>query len=217
MFLSAGCFFSGEVRAQSLVSDVESDTEKGSADGTSCLVTSTSPQCFIDAPTDHSSNLPSDTPKPRIPKVTSDSFISELVSDREPGKTPRDIASATPVVIEEETFVAEGEVKAPTAGLALSPSQSGSPVDPQWSNVDLEEVQNQQAQNGAGLDCAETCSLSSVATYTLAMEDSYGADERPLWAWISGGGCSVDTHSQLNWFNSTTNTSCKFNIVDYKS
>uniref|UniRef100_A0A3P8U2J2 Tectonin beta-propeller repeat-containing protein 1 n=1 Tax=Amphiprion percula TaxID=161767 RepID=A0A3P8U2J2_AMPPE len=146
---SAGCYFCGEVRAQSVVSDAESDTEKGSADGAN-------------------------------------------------------IGSAPPAVPEEESIPGEGEVKAPCAGSALSPSQSGGPLDPQWSNVDLEEAQ--QAQTVAVQDTADTCSLSSVATYTLAMEDPYGADEHPLWAWVSGGGCSVDSHSQLNWFNFSMNT-----------
>uniref|UniRef100_A0A3B4TLW8 Tectonin beta-propeller repeat-containing protein 1 n=1 Tax=Seriola dumerili TaxID=41447 RepID=A0A3B4TLW8_SERDU len=163
---------------------------------------SSSPESFVDAPTDHTSDQPSDVPKPRIPKVTSDSFISELVSDREPAKTLRDVGSAAPAVLEEETVSGEGEVKAPCTDVALTPSQSGGPLDPQWSNVDLEEVQVQQAQTGAVLESADTCSLSSVATYTLAVEDPYGADEHPLWAWVSGGGCSVDSHSQLNWFNS---------------
>uniref|UniRef100_A0A7N6BID5 Tectonin beta-propeller repeat-containing protein 1 n=1 Tax=Anabas testudineus TaxID=64144 RepID=A0A7N6BID5_ANATE len=104
---SAGCFFSGEVHAQSAVSDVESDTERGSTDGATCLITSASPE------------------------------------------------------------------------------QVGSAVK----------------------DSADTCSLSSVATYTLAMEDTYGTDEHPVWAWVSGGGCSVDSHSQLNWFNCSVNTS----------
>uniref|UniRef100_A0A668AUP3 Tectonin beta-propeller repeat-containing protein 1 n=1 Tax=Myripristis murdjan TaxID=586833 RepID=A0A668AUP3_9TELE len=170
---SAGCFFSGEVRAQSVVSDVDSDTEKekGSAEGGS------------DAPTEPAS----EAPKPRIPKVTSDSFISELVSDREPGKN----TSAAPAILEEESNPAEGEVQdPPAAGIALSPSH----------NVDLEEAQSQQAGAGAVLDSADTCSLSSVATYTLALEEPYGADEHPLWAWVNGGGCSVDCHSQLNWF-----------------
>ncbi|XP_044034738.1 tectonin beta-propeller repeat-containing protein 1 isoform X2 [Siniperca chuatsi] len=203
---SAGCFFCGEVRAQSVVSDVESDTEKGSTDGASCLVTSTSPESFVDAPTDHS-DQPIETPKPCIPKVTSDSFISELVSDREPVKTSTEGGSAGPAVLEEETIPEEGEVKAPCAGVAISPSQSGGPLDPQWSNVDLEEAQGQQAQTGALLDTADTCSLSSVATYTLAMEDPYEADEHPMWAWVSGGGCSVDSHSQLNWFSCSLNTS----------
>lgn len=201
------------MRAQSVVSDVESDTEKGSTDRASCLVTSTSPESFVDAPTDHS-DQPIETPKPRIPKVTSDSFISELVSDREPGKPSREGASAGPALLEEETIPAEAEVKALCAGVAVSPSQSGGPLDPQWSNVDLEEAQGQQAQTGAVMDSTDTCSLSSVATYTLAMEDPYGADEHPLWAWVSGGGCSVDSHSQLNWFNCSLNTSCELNETD---
>lgn len=201
------------MRAQSAVSDVESDTEKGSTDGASRLVPSSSPESFVDAPTDHS-DQPIETPKPRIPKVTSDSFISELVSDREPGKTSREAGSAGPAVLEEETVSGEGEVEAPCAGVVISPSKSGDPLDPQWSNVDLEEAQGQQpqqTQTGAVMDSTDTCSLSSVATYTLAMEDPYGVDEHPLWAWVSGGGCSVDSHSQLSWFNCSLNTSCEFN------
>ncbi|XP_047465062.1 tectonin beta-propeller repeat-containing protein 1 [Mugil cephalus] len=204
---SAGCFFCGEVRAQSSVSDLESDGEKGPADGPGCVVASASPQSFADAPADGSSDPPAEAPKARIPKVTSDSFISELVSDREPGKASRAAGSAAPAVLEEESLAGEGELSVPSAAAALSPSQSGGPLDPQWSNVDLEEAQSQQAQAGTVLDSVDTCSLSSVATYTLAMEDPYGADERPLWAWVSGGGCSVDSHSQLNWFNSSLNAS----------
>jgi len=214
-FHSAGCFFSGEVRAQSVVSDVESDVEKGSADIASGCVTSTSPETFIDAPTDLSSDPPIDTPKPRIPKVTSDSFISELVSDRDLGKTSKDFGSAAPAVLEEEVIASDGEVTVPCAGASLSPSQSGGAPDPQWSNVDLEEAHIQQAHAEAVPDSADTCSLSSVATYTLAMEDPYGADEHPLWAWVSGGGCSVDSHSQLNWFNSSMNTLCEFSEVTH--
>ncbi|XP_041830326.1 tectonin beta-propeller repeat-containing protein 1 [Melanotaenia boesemani] len=201
---SAGCFFSGEVRAQSVGSDAESDIGKASADGASGHVTSASPELFVDAPTDPSP----DAPKPRIPKVTSDSFISELVSDRESGKTSKHVGSAAPAVLEEEVLPPEGEVKVPCADVALSPSQAGGGFPgPQWSNVDLEEAHMQQAETGAVQDSADTCSLSSVATYTLAMEDPYGADEHPLWAWVSGGGCSVDSHSQLSWFNCSMNTS----------
>uniref|UniRef100_A0A8C4HT65 Tectonin beta-propeller repeat-containing protein 1 n=1 Tax=Dicentrarchus labrax TaxID=13489 RepID=A0A8C4HT65_DICLA len=213
---SAGCYFCGEVRAQSLVSDVESDTEKGSTDGASCIITSSSPESFVDAPTEHS-DQPIETPKSRIPKVTSDSFISELVSDRGPGKTSREVRSAGPAVLEEETIPLEGEVKAPDVGVSLSPSQSVGPLDPQWSNVDLEEAQGQQAQTGAVVDTADTSSLSSVATFTLAMEDPYGVDEHPMWAWVSGGGCSVDSHTQLNWFNCSMNTSSMVQSVQSMS
>ncbi|KAA8581780.1 hypothetical protein FQN60_003361 [Etheostoma spectabile] len=213
---SAGCYFCGEVRAQSVVSDVESDTEKGSTDGTSLLVASSSPESFVDAPTDHS-DQPIETPKPRIPKVTSDSFISELVSDRDPGKTSREGVAAGPAVLEDESLPGEEEIKAPCVGVAISPSQSGGPLDPQWSNVDLEEAQGHLVQTGAVVDSADTCSLSSVATYTLAMEDPYGADEHPLWAWVSGGGCSVDSHSQLSWFNCSMNTSSMVQSVQSMS
>lgn len=176
------------------MSDVESDTEKGSSDDPG----------FVDARSDHTDQI-GDVPKPRMPKVTSDSFISELVSDRGPKQ---------PAVPEEDEKTVSGEGEegqdAPCAVLAVPPSsQAGSPLDPQWSNVDLEEAQGQQAQAGPVPDGADTCSLSSVATYTLAMEDTYGADEHPLWAWVSGGGCSVDSHSQLSWFNCSVNAACE--------
>ncbi|XP_053269232.1 tectonin beta-propeller repeat-containing protein 1 isoform X1 [Pleuronectes platessa] len=191
---SAGCYFRGEVRAQSVASDVEPDTEKGSTDGATGLVSSDIPESFnaSDQPSDHTSDHTSDTPKPCIPKVTSDSFISELVSDREP-------ASAAPAVLEEENISGDAEVT-----LSVLPIPSGGPVNPQWSNVDLEET---QVQTGAVMESSDTCSLSSVATYTLAIEDPYGVDEHPLWAWVSGGGCSVDSHSQLSWFNCPGNSS----------
>lgn len=194
------------MRAQSVASDVESDIEKGSAEGANIPITSTSPGPFLGGSTEPSTDAPIDAPKPRIPKVTSDSFISELVSDRGQGKTVKDGESAASDVLVEESIAEEGEEKLPGGGATLSPSQGGGASHSQWSNVDLEEAQIQQAQTGAGLDSADTCSLSSVATYSLAVEDPYGADEHPLWAWVSGGGCSVDTYSQLSWFNCSINT-----------
>lgn len=193
---------------------MESDTEKGPGDGAGSLPSTTSPGSLVHAPTDPS-DQPVETPKPRIPKVTSDSFISELISDREPAKTSRENRSAGPAV-PEETVAGDDEVKAQCAGPAVPLSQSGGPNDPQWSNVDLAEAQGQQAQAGAALDTADTCSLSSVATYTLVMEDPYGVDEHPLWAWVSGGGCSVDSHSQLNWFNCSVNSSCELNQTAFQ-
>ncbi|XP_055031440.2 tectonin beta-propeller repeat-containing protein 1 [Misgurnus anguillicaudatus] len=182
---SAGCFFGGEVRLQSqasVVSDVDPESDRAVG---GVLSSETG-----------------DAPKPRIPKVTSDSFISELVSDRE-GQIGRPGSAAGPSIPEEEP--AEKEVEdsgCPTK--ILSPSQSGG-LDPQWSNVDLEEAQTQLVSGPAG-DTAETSSLSSVATYNLALEEPYGADDHPKWAWVSGGGCAVDSHLQLNWFNTSTST-----------
>uniref|UniRef100_A0A8C6M350 Tectonin beta-propeller repeat-containing protein 1 n=1 Tax=Nothobranchius furzeri TaxID=105023 RepID=A0A8C6M350_NOTFU len=160
-------------------------------------VTSTAPDPLGDA----TFNLSIEAPTPRIPKVTSDSFISELVSDRESGKASRDVGSAI-VQEEEEEAAIPGEVHVPP----LSSNQSSGAPDPQWSNVDLEETQIQHGQSAA-----DSSSLSSVATYTFAMED--GADERPLWAWVSGGGCSVDSHSPLSWFNCSGTTSVSFHLL----
>lgn len=188
---------------------MESDVEKGSAHGDFGLITA--PESSVDAASNPSSDPSVETPSPRIPKVTSDSFISELVSDR---KTSRNADSASPAVLqEEEAIPVEGDVKVPSAGAAVSSNQNGGAPDLRWSNVDLEETQAQSVETAAGRDVADSCSLSSVTTYTLNMEDPYGADEHPLWAWVSGGGCSVDSHSQLNWFICHLNTSCKFSEV----
>uniref|UniRef100_A0A8C1MDE4 Tectonin beta-propeller repeat-containing protein 1 n=1 Tax=Cyprinus carpio TaxID=7962 RepID=A0A8C1MDE4_CYPCA len=184
---SAGCFFGGEVRLQSqasMLSDADAETERAGGEV---------------VPTPEIG----DAPKPRIPKVTSDSFISELVSDREGQISRCDVPPAGPSIPEEDHPEKELEDRASPAQV-LSPSQSGG-VDPQWSNVDLEEAQT-HLTSGPGGDAAETSSLSSVATYNLALEEPYGLDEPPKWAWVSGGGCLVECHTQLNWFNSSTST-----------
>ncbi|KAL0983927.1 hypothetical protein UPYG_G00134850 [Umbra pygmaea] len=192
---SAGCFFTGEVQAQSVMSE-DSDTEVGQqrvvlegAAGPSSPPPATPP-------------LQPDVPKPRIPKVTSDSFISEILSDREAKQDCATTGAAS--IPEEEGILGETEARPPVPALVLSPSLSGGGA--QWTNVDLEEAHSHLAVGPAGGrgDTADTCSLSSVATYTLGLDELYGADEHPLWAWISGGGCAVDGHTQLNWFNSVT-------------
>uniref|UniRef100_A0A8C1JFW6 Tectonin beta-propeller repeat-containing protein 1 n=1 Tax=Cyprinus carpio TaxID=7962 RepID=A0A8C1JFW6_CYPCA len=189
---SAGCFFGGEVRLQfqaSVLGDADPETEQTGSE-------------VVPAPE------MGDTPKPRIPKVTSDSFISELVSDREGQISCRDVPPAGPSIPEEDHTEKEVEDRVSPAQV-LSPSQS-SGVHPQWSNVDLEEAQTHIA-SGPG-DAAETSSLSSVVTYILALEEPYGPDEHPKWAWVSGGGCLVECHTQLNWFNSSTTTALNSSI-----
>ncbi|XP_076856381.1 LOW QUALITY PROTEIN: tectonin beta-propeller repeat-containing protein 1 [Brachyhypopomus gauderio] len=178
---SAGCFFGGEVHVQSQacgLSDVDSGSEK---------IVDGAPFTFE----------PDDAPKRRIPKVTSDSFISELVSDREGG-----LATLGPAIPEEDLAVeGEGACVAASAPV-LTPSRSGG-LDPQWSNVDLEDAQT-HLNAGPTADTSESGSLSSAGNYNMGLEEPYGADERPIWAWVSGGGCAVDSHSQLGWFNCST-------------
>ncbi|XP_033907610.3 tectonin beta-propeller repeat-containing protein 1 isoform X1 [Acipenser ruthenus] len=185
--VSAGCFFSGEVRVQSQ-SSCMNDTESSSETERSQAAQSTSP-------------MHADAMKRRIPKVTSDSFISELVSDKEhkPGRDGRDDQEeGAPQEQDQESVPQETSIKL----LSQSSSQLGA-RDSQWSNVDLEEAQTPLA--AAASDTTETSSLSSVATYNL--EEQYGVDEHPLWAWVCGGGCAVDSHTHLNWFSASTGVS----------
>lgn len=207
---SAGCFFHDEVHGQSSVSDMESDTDKTSTDGASGLLSSASPapESLIHAPTDVC-DPPIETLKPHITKVTSDSFISELVFDREPASNSKESRPAGPTVPGEENT--PGKVKSKEQHAVIPVSQSVGSDDPQWGNVDLAEAQGQQMQAEIVQDSVDTCSLSSVATYCLAIEDPYGVDEHPMWAWVSGGGCDVVSHSQLNWFNSLMTNSCELN------
>lgn len=187
---------------------MESDTDKTSTDRASGLLSSASPESLIHAPTDVC-DPPIETPKPHITNVTSDSFISELVFDREPTTNSKESRPAGPTVPREENT--PGKVESEEQYAVIPVSQSVGSDDPQWSNVDLAEAQGQQMQAGIVQDSVDTCSLSSVATYSLAMEDPYGVDEHPLWAWVSGGGCDVGSHSQLNWFNSLMTNLCEFN------
>lgn len=186
LFCSAGCFFGGEVRLQSqttVLSDVDCEPEKAAAEAVP------------------SSSEADEAPKKRIPKVTSDSFISELVSDREGQIGQRALTQAASIP-EEECAEGDTEGKENAAANVLLPSSQSGHSDHQWSNVDLEEAQTHQTV-GTNVDAADTCSLSSVATFNLGMEEPYGPDDHPLWAWVSGGGCYIDSHSQLHWFNST--------------
>ncbi|XP_069761520.1 tectonin beta-propeller repeat-containing protein 1 isoform X2 [Narcine bancroftii] len=51
------------------------------------------------------------------------------------------------------------------------------------------------------LDLAETSSASAAAIYPFGIEEHYVTDEQSLWAWVSGGGCDIEAHTQLSWFN----------------
>ncbi|CAL8302159.1 unnamed protein product [Lota lota] len=159
-------------------------------------------------------------------EVRGQSAASDADSDTE---RERAAAGGSPTPPTPDAHVTGGPSAAglPTQEEELLPGEHGKPGQPPtssspapalpssqsrgllWSNVDLEETQSQPdpvaegAPGGAVLDsCADTCSLSSVVTYSLALEEEpYGEDGPPMWAWVSGGGCSVDSHSQLNWFS----------------
>ena len=222
------------MRGQSAASDADSDIERERAASGGSPVPATSDAHVGDpghAPDPAPDNAPlpplaylsDDAPPPNarsVPKVTSDSFISELLSDRPGAGGP----SAAGLPAQEEDGQ-PGPPPPPTTSSSsapapgLSSSQSRGPL---WSNVDLEETQSQPdpvvegAPGWAGPDRADTCSLSSVVTYSLALEEEpYGEDGPPMWAWVSGGGCAVDSHSQLNWFSGPGATGGGLNSVSF--
>ncbi|KAJ6659782.1 hypothetical protein lerEdw1_018498 [Lerista edwardsae] len=97
----------------------------------------------------------------------------------------------------------EGAVPAADQGLGGFPEQPSSDPDSrpaalQWTNIDLKEARNASALSSSAI--VETSSLNAFGTLSVGDEDHYGTDEHPLWAWVSGGGCSVDSHISLKWF-----------------
>ncbi|XP_066497622.1 tectonin beta-propeller repeat-containing protein 1 isoform X2 [Hoplias malabaricus] len=121
-----------------------------------------------------------DVPQPHIPKITSYSFISALVADR-----------SAPVDQEvQETVEDEG---APAQAPVLQPGQTNGSEVP-WSNVDLEEMMKAPPVSTI---------QSSVATYPGDLGAIVEQEEGPPWAWITGGGCEIDSNSSISWLETT--------------
>lgn len=85
-----------------------------------------------------------------------------------------------------------------------SPANPNPSAELQWINIDLKEAQKHPVLSVSSF--ADTSSLSSLGAFSVGAEDQYGADEHPLWAWVSGGGCLVDLHSPLKWFTAPSGT-----------
>lgn len=78
------------------------------------------------------------------------------------------------------------------------PIPASMPAELPWTNIDLKEPRKVPSHSAA--DFAETTGLSSLGLFPLGLDEPYGADEPPLWAWVSGGGCIVEVGSALKWF-----------------
>uniref|UniRef100_A0A8C2JFV8 Tectonin beta-propeller repeat containing 1b n=1 Tax=Cyprinus carpio TaxID=7962 RepID=A0A8C2JFV8_CYPCA len=127
-----------------------------------------------------------DIPKRHIPKITSDSFISALVSDR---STPtHDLPSAAHPSVPEENQVTSQE----SDSSILIPSSPSDGSETPWSNVDLKEMKGS----------VPSSARSSVATYPIELlQNTVAQEELPPWAWVTGGGFDIDSSSHLDWFN----------------
>nr|KAF6482336.1 tectonin beta-propeller repeat containing 1 [Molossus molossus] len=78
------------------------------------------------------------------------------------------------------------------------PCPASTPAELPWTNIDLKEPKKAPSQSAA--DCPETAGLSSLGMLPLGLEEPYCADDHPLWAWVSGGGCAMEPHAVLKWF-----------------
>lgn len=108
-------------------------------------------------------------------------------------------ASRNPEQNMENACPAESEGKAPEASSADEcHGPASTPAELPWTNIDLKEPKRASNQPAAGFP--ETTGLSSLGPFPLGMEEPYGADDHPLWAWVSGGGCAVEAGSVLKWF-----------------
>lgn len=98
-------------------------------------------------------------------------------------------------IMENDACVTEGKGRAPEAS---GSDERCSPAELPWTNIDLKEPKRASNQPAAGFP--EATGLSSLALFPMGIEEPYGADDHPLWAWVSGGGCAVEAGSVLKWF-----------------
>lgn len=78
------------------------------------------------------------------------------------------------------------------------PGPASTPAELPWTNIDLKEPRKAPSQPAAGFP--EATGLSSLGLLPVGLEEPYGADDHPLWAWVSGAGCAVEAHTVLKWF-----------------
>ncbi|XP_012614885.2 tectonin beta-propeller repeat-containing protein 1 [Microcebus murinus] len=92
---------------------------------------------------------------------------------------------------------AEGVIEnaCPTEG---GPGLASTPAVLPWTNIDLKEPKKVPSHSAAGFP--ETTGLSSMGLLPLGLEEPYGAEDHPLWAWVSGGGCAVEACYVPKWF-----------------
>uniref|UniRef100_A0A2K5YT49 Tectonin beta-propeller repeat-containing protein 1 n=1 Tax=Mandrillus leucophaeus TaxID=9568 RepID=A0A2K5YT49_MANLE len=84
------------------------------------------------------------------------------------------------------------------AGPDTHPGPAPTPAELPWTNIDLKEPKKVPSHSAAGFP--ETTSLSSLGLLPLGLEEPYGVDDHPLWAWVSGGGCVVEACAMPRWF-----------------
>lgn len=142
------------------------------------------------APSDTDASLEADRPGPDQP-VPAESMDGP--------RNPRDsLASGPGTGRTTECAVELAGPATQTPGPGPRPGPASTPAELPWTNIDLKE--SKRAPNHSAAVFPETTGLSSLGLLPLGLEEPYGADDHPLWAWVSGGGCAVEAHAVLKWF-----------------
>ncbi|XP_028611985.1 tectonin beta-propeller repeat-containing protein 1 isoform X3 [Grammomys surdaster] len=144
--------------------------------------------------TDASSEVERQGPEQSLPKESLDGSGNLKGSLSRGHETSRSTEHSS-----ENACLSEGKEKAPeTSSFDECHAPASTPAELPWTNIDLKEPKKASNQSAAGF--SETAGLSSLGLFPLGMEEPYGADDHPLWAWVSGGGCAVEAGSALKWF-----------------
>lgn len=188
MSFSAGCFFTDDIQNQT------SAVIQGDADPSS------------------------DT---ELPGVSSNPASTALLGAAAAGNGPASQAETSAQLTVDPLHSEQGEATAASASnekenleMNKSPGNTNPSAELQWINIDLKEAQKHPVLSVSSF--ADTSSLSSLGTFSVGAEDQYGADEHPLWAWVSGGGCLVDLHSPLKWFTAPSGTGSHYSTPQFQ-
>ncbi|OCT64194.1 hypothetical protein XELAEV_18045294mg [Xenopus laevis] len=73
---------------------------------------------------------------------------------------------------------------------------------PKWTSIDLLEARINPARASGDMT-----GLSHLGIFTPGEEEPFVCDTHPLWTWVSGGGCLVESHTPLKWFTLQTGLS----------
>ncbi|XP_064009820.1 tectonin beta-propeller repeat-containing protein 1 isoform X2 [Pogoniulus pusillus] len=172
--LSAGCFFTDDIQNQT------NAIVQGDADTSSDTELPSVPKSLANTPTVGAAASSSSNSTDNQAAVHAQLTVDPLDSDQ----------GEAPVALPNDE---KANLEMHKASASPNPS-----AELQWTNIDLKEVQKHPVLSVSTF--AETSSLSSLGMFSVGAEEQYGADEHPLWAWVSGGGCLVDLHSPLKWF-----------------
>uniref|UniRef100_G3TQG2 Tectonin beta-propeller repeat-containing protein 1 n=1 Tax=Loxodonta africana TaxID=9785 RepID=G3TQG2_LOXAF len=148
------------------------------------------------APSDTDASSEVDRPGPNHPHPA-DSLDSSRSYKGNPALGPR--PGRPTAGAEEKADKAEGPGGEPRSGPVCAPAELP------WTNIDLKEPRRVPGHSTPGLP--ETPGLPSLGLLPLGLEEPYGAEDHPLWAWVSGGGCAVEAHTALKWFSAQSGLS----------